>query len=87
MAEQGHNSGSSVEDEYLLGQVKKIAAIEDEIAGQRHDINETLNEMKAAGYRKELVRQLVKDFQANPGDVQEREEVRRRYLEAIGIAV
>jgi len=87
MADMGHNSSSGVTDDYLVEQVKKIAAIEDEIGHQRQDINETLKIMKSSGYDVPMVRQLVKDYRANPEDIQAREATRRMYLEKMGIPV
>ncbi len=78
---KGHNSVDAGRLKSLIQRVEKLA---EEKANIANDIKEVFAEAKSAGYDTKIMRQVIRERKIDSADRDERDELMRLYMHAIG---
>jgi uncharacterized protein (UPF0335 family) len=83
MPEAGHNSGIAADR--LRSVVERVERLTEERKALASDIKGIFAEAKSAGFDVKVVRQILRDRQRDPAELEEEEALRDTYRIALGL--
>ena len=83
MAEAGHNSGIAADR--LRSIVERVERLNEERKALASDIKDVLAGANSAGFDEKVIRQILRDRQRDPLELEEEEALRDTYRVALGL--
>jgi uncharacterized protein (UPF0335 family) len=83
MPEAGHNSGIAADR--LRSVIERVERLTEERKALASDIKDIFAEAKSAGFDVKVIRQILRDRQRDPAELEEEEALRDTYRVALGL--